>query len=295
MPSRQKLPSLKKHLTTLFRQEFATLNWKKVRRDLLLGIFIVFVANLFGVTSDLSIKEDWQQHPISLMIFGLLPAWSVLALDVFFRAYKALRRCYKERKHFEVMILANTSLFALTWLLFVACLGSFIFYTSYRHFVVWFGDIGDNETTPPKYHLYIGQALHKPVPNTAVCFQKITIENFGPPVIITSWSLIVTLPDKQQLRGAVVYGGSKWPDRSNPQGQAVYMPSDNLFAETNNRPIIKGQPVSGFAEFFISGVRQEVVGMIGTDLEIVFWDDMGHWHTAHHRVPAEGWTFRPPE
>jgi hypothetical protein len=277
--------TVRKHLVYAFRHSFSSLDWRKFRNDLFIGTGIGLIGLVVSLNYGLSITADWDEHPVVLIVLACLPS-SVLVADVAWRTFKALRKVYRERPHVQFRDVVHFSAAMLVGWSFIGCLVFWIYWVSSPHLRLWSGDVGGKGQ---KYKLIISEGLHLPHPNTTVFFQKVTMENFGIPTTIENWSMVVKLPDGEKIKAfPVLHVNSVFED--NNHNKSIYGSSISIFSETETVPVKKGKPVWGFAEFAIVGVRKETIRQIGTDLEIKYQDNQGHWYGTHQKVRAEEWT-----
>jgi hypothetical protein len=246
-----------------------------------------FLALILQISGGMSIAEDWETHPILLVITTLLPV-SILVIDVFIRFYKVLRNCYRQSKHFDVMTLADGWIVASVWLLFGIAFGSYLYHCYQNNLTLWLGDVGNKEERP--YVLHLGGDADFPLPNTAIIFERLTVENSGPPCVITRWALVVILPDKEVLHPNTMEKGL---DHFLGLPKSLYMPYENVVRYSSGRIIGRGEHISGFGSFEIVGVNPMTIREVGTKLRIDIEDSLGHRHSVTKLIDARESTTPP--
>jgi hypothetical protein len=257
MSNRKKAPEdLAKHLARVFRHEFSSLNWGKFWTDLIAGSGLAFIGLLISLGFSLSIKQDWDEHPIVVVILAVLPA-SVLMADLLWRIGKVVKTIYRERAHASFRDAVHVFVALILGWCFIGVLCGWIYYESLPHF---HGKVG------------IIQSFESPYmqpPFECLVFRDVRITNTGVPAVLTDSVLHVHTQDGGTFTGLqnIVFPPhtASYPDVSM---------LDFLFNKIGKRPVRHMETVTGWLSFVVIGLRHSAI-IPGTKYEIELEDSFG--------------------
>jgi hypothetical protein len=279
--------ALWRHLRFNVHVSFDGFNWRK---DMWIGLGLEFLRIWF----------QWSiavlDHPTTEIISYVVPVFLVLIGDASWRIMRATVGVYREREQVTFRDAANTLLVLFAGWFFVGGICLLARWMSIPHLEILFGEdsrcayLSDSQKYDAgcrAFRLTLSQMEGLPTPNTSVFFERITTENSSDAAAdIESWHLDVFLPSGDRLLGEAHTHLSLGTTFVNPgDGKKYYYPiQDSIFSKTRERKVSKGNPVNGWAEFYIPNTLRTSVVAPGTILRVVAIDTQGRVYSADDRV-----------
>jgi len=232
-----------------------------LRRDLFLGGVLTVLGIWYQAARRLSIRTDWRDHPIVLILSVFLPVILVICLDAAWRASKAAIRLYRARSDSRRYLVRFAAVALIVIGLTAFCA------------VDWRRRLSHLSLQHGRF--YVAQSRSYPIHPNTMLFVDTLVENFGKDTSVKQWKVLAATNNGEELNG------EPYPNiagiRIHPPNQPGLTvkridASDLIFLKEVQQHLPQGTSLRGYGVFIFPRVSNETLRIPGTTFTVSVTD-----------------------